>query len=137
MDAKVVWQNKMSFEGSADTGFSLPLGASPAVGGDNDGFRPVELLAVGLAGCTAMDVVSILQKKKQTIESFEVRVHVDQAGEHPKVFTQIEIEYVITGGDISREAIERAVQLSTEKYCPAHAMLSQAVTIRHQYEICA
>lgn len=129
MDAKVVWKQKMSFDGYADTGFTLPLGASPEVGGDNDGFRPVELLAVGLAGCTAMDVISILQKKKQAVESFEVRVHADRADQHPKVFTHIVIEYLIKGQDISREAVERAVELSTEKYCPAHAMFRQVVPI--------
>ena len=129
MDAKVVWQKKMTFEGSANTGFTVPLGASPAVGGENDGFRPVELLAVGLAGCTAMDVISILQKKKQEIESFEVRVHADRADEHPKVFTHIDIEYVLTGEGISKEAVDRAVQLSTERYCPAHAMFKQLVPI--------
>ena len=129
MEAKVVWQKKMTFDGSADTGFTVPMGASPAVGGDNDGFRPVELLAVGLAGCTAMDVISILQKKKEAVESFEVRVQADRADQHPKVFKHIEIEYVITGVDISREAVERAVQLSTEKYCPAHAMFKQIIPI--------
>jgi putative redox protein len=129
MEAKVVWQKKMSFEGSSDTGFTVPLGASPAVGGDNDGFRPIELLAVGLAGCTAMDVISILQKKKEEVESFEVRVHADRAEQHPKVFTHLIIEYVLSGKNISKEAVDRAVQLSTEKYCPAHAMFKQIVPI--------
>lgn len=129
MEAKVVWKQKMSFDGTADTGFIVPLGASPTVGGDNDGFRPVELLAVGLAGCTAMDVISILQKKKQAVNSFEVRVQVDRAEQHPKVFTHIVLEYIFTGDEISREAVERAVELSTEKYCPAHAMLGKVVPI--------
>lgn len=124
-----MWKQKMSFDGSADSGFILPLGASPEVGGDNDGFRPMELLAVGFAGCTAMDVISILQKKKQAVESFEVRVHADRADQHPKVFTRMVIEYIIKGKDISREAVERAVELSTEKYCPAHAMFSKVVPI--------
>jgi putative redox protein len=129
MEAKVVWKQKMSFDGTADTGFIVPLGASDVAGGDCDGFRPVELLAVGLAGCTAMDVVSILEKKKQVIESFEVRVHADRAEQHPKVFTHILMEYILTGNEISREAVERAVELSTKKYCPAHAMLGKVVPI--------
>jgi len=129
MEAKVIWKQRMSFDGTADTGFIVPLGASEAVGGDCDGFRPVELLAVGLAGCTAMDVISILQKKKQPVDSFEVRVHADRAEQHPKVFTHILMEYVLTGSEISREAVERAVELSTEKYCPAHAMLGKVVPI--------
>ena len=119
----------MSFEGSADSGFRVPLGTVPAVGGDNDGFRPLELLAIGLAGCTAMDVVSILKKKRQEIHAFEVQVHADQAEEHPKVFTHIVIEYIISGKDISEDAVKRAVQLSEEKYCPAQAMFKNVAPI--------
>jgi len=129
MDAKVIWKNRMSFEGSSDSGFKLPLGTTPEVGGDNDGFRPMELLAVGLAGCTAMDVISILSKKRQEVTSFEVRVHADRQEEHPKVFTHLTIEYVLGGKDIAREAVERAVQLSAEKYCPAQAMFTKIAPI--------
>jgi len=129
MDAKVIWKNRMSFDGSSDSGFTVPLGTTPEVGGDDDGFRPLELLAVGLAGCTAMDVVSILSKKRQDLTSFEVRVHADRQDEHPKVFTHLTIEYVLSGNDLSREAVERAVQLSAEKYCPAQAMFAKIVPI--------
>lgn len=129
MDAKVIWKNRMSFDGSSDSGFTVPLGTTPEVGGDDDGFRPLELLAVGLAGCTAMDVVSILSKKRQELTNFEVRVHADRQDEHPKVFTHLTIEYVLSGNDLSREAVERAVQLSAEKYCPAQAMFAKIVPI--------
>ena len=129
MDAKVIWKNRMSFEGTSDSGFTVPLGTTPAVGGDDDGFRPLELLAIGLAGCTAMDVVSILSKKRQELNSFEVRVHADRQDEHPKVFTHLTIEYVLSGNELSREAVERAVQLSAEKYCPAQAMFAKIVPI--------
>jgi putative redox protein len=125
MDAKVVWKQKMSFDGSSESGFTVPLGTSPAVGGDDDGFRPMELIAIGLAGCTAMDVVSILSKKRQEITSFEVQVHTDRAAEHPMVFTHIVIEYIISGKDLSEDAVKRAVQLSEEKYCPAQAMFKK------------
>ena len=125
MNAKVIWKERMSFDGTADTEFIVPLGTSPSVGGNNDGFRPLELIAVGLAGCTAMDVVSILQKKRQELETFVVRVHADLSEEHPKVFTHLEIEYVISGKNISREAVERAVELSESKYCPAQAMFKK------------
>ena len=94
MDAKVVWKGRMSFVGSAESGFSVPLGTDPGVGGDNDGLRPMELIAIGLAGCTAMDVISILQKKRQDVVSFETRVHAQRASEHPKVFTHVQVEYV-------------------------------------------
>jgi len=125
MDAKVIWKTKMSFEGTADSGFKVNLGASPSVGGDDDGFRPLELIAIGLAGCTAMDVISILSKKKQEISGFEVKVHTKHQEYHPKVFTHITIEYLVGGKDLSTTAIERAVELSAEKYCPAQAMLKQ------------
>ncbi|MCD6577602.1 MAG: OsmC family protein [Anaerolineaceae bacterium] len=127
MEAKVIWNKRMSFEGTSDSEFKVPLGASPNVGGDNDGFRPMELIAIGLAGCTAMDVISILRKKRQEVSSFEVKVHADLNDEHPKVFNRLAIEYIISGKDISKEAVERAVELSANKYCPAQAMFKKVV----------
>lgn len=127
MEAKVVWKNAMSFEGTADSGFKVALGTTPDVGGDNDGFRPMEMLAIGLAGCTAMDVISILAKKRQKVKGFEVRVIAQRQDEHPKVFSHLTLEYIISGDELSREAVERAVQLSAEKYCPAQAMFKQIV----------
>jgi putative redox protein len=135
VEAKVTWQGQMSFTGSADTGFSLPLGADPKVGGDNDGFRPMELMALSLAGCTAMDVISILSKKRQQVTAFEVQIHADRADEHPKVFTHIQIEYLIDGHQIDPAAVERAIDLSANKYCPAQQMLNKAVIIEHTYRI--
>lgn len=135
MDAKVTWQGRMTFHGTADSGFIVPLGTDPAVGGDNDGTRPMELIALGLAGCTAMDVISILQKKRQQVTFFETLVHADRAAEHPKVFTHIRIEYVFEGHDLDPAAIERAIDLSVTKYCPAQAMLAQAAQITHTYTI--
>lgn len=129
MKAQVKWSQKMSFTGTADTGFSLPLGANPIVGGDNDGFRPMELFLIGLAGCTAMDVISILNKQKQNIMDFEVNVEAERADTHPKVFTKINIEYVITGVGINPKSVDTAINLSKEKYCPAQAMLGQVVPI--------
>ncbi len=101
----------------------------------NDGFRPLELLAVGLAGCTGMDVISILGKKRQPVKAFEVRVHAEQADEHPRVFTKVLIEYVVTGTGVEREAVERAVSLSETKYCPAQAMLRKAAPIESKITI--
>lgn len=135
MDAKVTWQGKMSFTGTADTGFQLSLGADPKVGGDNDGFRPMELMALSLAGCTAMDVISILSKKRQQVTGFEVRVHADRADDHPKVFTHVQIQYLIEGHAIDPAAVERAIDLSANKYCPAQHMLNKAVTIEHTFKI--
>jgi putative redox protein len=135
MDAKVIWKDKLSFTGTANTGFSLPLGADPLAGGDNDGFRPMELFLVGLAGCTAMDVISILRKKQQDVRTFEVLVHAERAEIHPKVFTDITIEYVIAGENINEEAVQRAVELSTNKYCPAQSMLGKVVPIKQKVTI--
>jgi len=135
MDAKVIWKSRMSFDGSSDSGFVVPIGTSPEVGGDDDGFRPMELIAIGLAGCTAMDVISIMKKKKQNVSGFEVKVHATKSTEHPKVFTSIEIEYLVHGEAIDRAAVERAVELSESKYCPAQAMLGKVVPITHRITI--
>jgi putative redox protein len=135
MEAKVVWKGRMSFSGSSESGYWVPLGASPIVGGEDDGFRPMELIAIGLAGCTGMDVISILEKKKQKVTNFEVKVHAQKASEHPKVFTSIEIEYFVQGKDIDRAAVERAVELSETKYCPAQAMLGKSIPITHKITI--
>ncbi len=135
MDTKVIWKNGLSFTGSSASGFEVRLGSDPAVGGADDGFRPMELIAVGLAGCTGMDVISILQKKKQDVTGFEVHVLTDQAREFPKVFTQAEIHYIVTGHSIDEAALVRAVELSATKYCPAQAMLAKAFPIMLTYEI--
>ena len=135
MEAKVIWRKNMSFEGCADTGFTLPLGTDPSVGGDNDGFRPMELIAIGLAGCTAMDVVSILNKKRQDVTNFEVQVHTDRSDEHPKVFTRATIEYIIGGHGVDETAVVRAIELSAMRYCPAQAMLGQLMPIDLNYNI--
>jgi len=129
MEAKIIWNGAMQFTGNADSGFRIPLDASPDHGGQNGGFQPLELLLVGLAGCTGMDVISILQKKKANVTAFEVRVTAERAEEHPRVFTRLLVEYVVTGKDIKLEDVERSVQLSETKYCPAEAMLRKAAII--------
>ena len=135
MNATVAWRQGLSFTGKADTGFEVPLGADPEVGGANDGFRPLELMAVSLAGCTAMDVISILTKKKQEVTAFEVKVHAKQAEEFPKVFTQAVITYLVTGHGVDEAAVLRAIELSATKYCPAQAMLGKVVPMELVYEI--
>lgn len=135
MEAKVTWKEGMSFTGTADTGFTVPLGADPSVGGANDGFRPLELMAVSLAGCTAMDVISIVRKKQQVVNRFEVQVNADQQTEHPHVFTRATVTYVFSGNNIDEAAVRRAIELSATKYCPAQAMLSKVFPIALVYEI--
>jgi putative redox protein len=135
MDAKVTWQGRMSFNGKAETGFNVPLGAEESVGGDEDGFRPIELIATGLAGCTAMDVISILIKKRQRVTSFEVQVHADRAEEHPKVITRAVIEYFVSGHAVEEAAVVRSIELSATRYCPGIAMFRQVFPISFIYHI--
>ena len=125
----------MLFEGAGDTGFVQKMDAEAVAGGDNSAARPMEFIALGLAGCTGMDVISILQKKKQPVSDFQVLVHADRGEEHPKVFTGAVIEYLISGTGVDEAAVLRAIQLSADKYCPAQAMLSKAFPIRLIYKI--
>jgi putative redox protein len=135
MDVTINWKGRMSFEGTGNSGFTQKMDSGRAVGGDNSAARPMEFIALGLAGCTAMDVISILQKKKQPVLDFKVQIHAEQADEHPKVFTEAVIEYLVTGRDVDETALLRAIELSAEKYCPAQAMLSKAFPIRMIYKI--
>ncbi len=135
MEAKVTWQQGMSFTGTAGSGFTVPLGTDPSVGGLNDGFYPIELMAVSLAGCTAMDVISILRKKQQEVTHFEVKTKIRRAETHPHVFTHILLEYHLSGESIDEAAVLRAIELSALKYCPAQAMLAKAAEIEFKYFI--
>ncbi len=135
MDAKATWHQGLSFTGTAESGFTLPLGADPGVGGADDGFRPMELMAISLAGCTAMDVISILNKKRQQVTAFEVGVHTERAAEHPHVFTRAVVTYRVTGRGLDEQAVRRSIELSATKYCPAQAMLGKAMPIDLLYEI--
>ena len=129
MDAKVTWKHGLSFTGETGSGFTIPLGTAVEHGGDGSAPGPMEVVLVALGGCTAMDVISILTKKKQDVRDFEVKVHAERAEEHPKVFTHLTIEYVVSGQNIDRSAVERAVELSETKYCPAQAMFKKITPI--------
>lgn len=135
MKATVTWQGRMSFTGTADSGFEIALDSAASVGGDEQGFRPMELLAISLAGCTAMDVISILRKKRQEVTGFEVRVSARQAEEHPRVFTRIALEYLVTGRAVEEAAVTRSIELSALRYCPVQAMLAPSVPIEFNYSI--
>jgi len=135
MDVVLNWKGKMSFEGVSDTGFVQKMDSDSSVGGDNSAARPMEFIAIGLAGCTGMDVISILQKKKQPVVNFQVQVHAPRAEDHPKVFSSAVIEYLVTGRDVDEAALVRAIGLSAEKYCPAQAMLSKAFPMQLLYKI--
>ncbi|MFC1961355.1 OsmC family protein [Chloroflexota bacterium] len=136
-NAKVVWQGAMAFDafGSTYSDDVVKFDAAEAVGGQGRGFRPLEMLLMGLAGCTAMDVISILQKKKQAVTAFEVAVEGIQIDEHPKVFGEISVVYRVTGHNVDEKAVARAIDLSETKYCPAAATLRDTATINSRYEI--
>jgi putative redox protein len=135
MDVSVTWLSGMSFQGSGPSGFTVPLGTDPSVGGTDDGFRPTELLAISLASCTAMDVISILGKKREQVSAFEVLVHAKRQPEHPKVFTAAHIIYKLSGDNVNEASVRRAIELSVTKYCPSFAMLVKAFPIETSYEI--
>ena len=127
----IKWDQGLSFDGRSGSGHTLRLDGK----GNVTGFSPMELLLMGLAGCTGMDVIDILRKKQQAVSAFEVKVSGIQCKEHPKVYTDIEIEYVVRGQNIDPKAVERAIELSQTKYCSAQAMLSKAAKIRSTYRI--
>jgi putative redox protein len=125
----------MSFTGSADSGFEIPLDAKTTVGGSGNGFLPLELMAVSLAGCTAMDVISILKKMKQEVTDFIVEVKAKRADQHPKVFTEAVIKYSVTGTNVVEKSLSRAIELSAVRYCPAQSMLTKSFPMQLVYEI--
>jgi len=135
MKTTVNWQQNMTFIGKSASGFPVQMDADSSYGGTESGVRPMEMIALGLAGCTAMDVISILQKKHQQVTQFEVKVDAPRSGEHPKVFTNAVITYIVVGNQIEENAVLRAIELSATKYCPAQFMLGQVFPIELQYEI--
>lgn len=129
------WTEGMFFQAHTGSGHGVPLDATIANGGQNAAPQPIEMLLVALAGCAAMDVLAILKKKRQPVEGFDVRVHGERMSDHPRVFTAIHIEYVIHGSGVQPEAVERAIELTEDRYCPVHAMLRPAVALTHSYVI--
>lgn len=133
--AKVKWAGNMQFVGQSGTGHAIVLDASPDFGGENSGMRPMELLLIGLGSCSGMDIVSILKKKKQDLRDLEIRIKGQQAENYPKRFTEIDIEFIIKGKNISEDAVKRAIELSMEKYCSVKATLEHSAKITHSYKI--
>jgi len=125
----------ITFVGKTDSNHWITLDGPENFGGSNAGIRPKELLLIALAGCTASDVVTILEKKKIQLDDFEINITAQQQEEHPQVYTTINIEYVFYGNEIPTEAVERAIELSQTKYCSVTAMLQKAIEITHNYRI--
>src|SRR5512142_3179805 len=133
--ARARWVEGLEFEAATGSEHRLILDAGIPAGGKNHGPSPIELLLVGLAGCTGMDVIDILKKKRQAVSGLLVRVAGTRAESHPMVYTNIEVTYIVQGKDISAKAVEDAIHLSETKYCGAGAMLGKTAKIESHYEI--
>jgi putative redox protein len=131
MDAQVTWVEDKRFVGRASSGHAIVVDASV----EKQGSSPMELLLIGMAGCTAYDVMSILEKKRQGVTGLEVSARAERAEEPPRVYTKIEVEYVLRGRDIKPKAVEDAIHLSKEKYCSASIMLGKTAQITTSYRI--
>lgn len=125
----------MTFTGLSASGIPVEMDSDPSLGGSNNGVRPMEMIAMGLAGCLAMDILSILQKKQQDVTSFQINVDAPRSPEYPQVFTTALVTFILSGRQLHENALLRAIELAATKYCPAHAMLSKAFPITLGYEI--
>jgi len=135
MEAKVKYVDGLQFVGEASSGHALVMDGDTKFGGSNTAVRPTELLLIGLGGCSGMDVVSILKKKQQEIKGLEIHVKGEKAETYPQRFTDITIEFVVTGSKISEEAVKRAIELSMEKYCSVKATIEGSAKITFSYSI--
>ncbi|MCW5848496.1 MAG: OsmC family protein [Anaerolineae bacterium] len=133
--ARAVWSGGFKFTAISGSGHSIVMDAAAEHGGEDAGARPMEVLLATLAGCTGMDMITVLRKQRQPVEGLEILVHGQQADQHPKKYTDITVEYVIHGNDISPDAVERAIRLSEEQYCSVAATLKGAATITSTYRI--
>jgi putative redox protein len=135
MDARIKWVEERTFVGESGSGHSVVMDGDPAAGGRNLGIRPMETLLLGMGGCTAYDVVDILEKSRQKVTDCVIEMTTDRAEVIPKVFTKIALKYIVTGVDLDPKKVERAVNLSAEKYCSASIMLGKTAEITHEIEI--
>ena len=135
IEAKVRLIQDMEFSGTATSGHTLAMDADDKSGGHNKGFRPMELLLVGFGGCSGMDVISILRKKRQNVSGLDINVKGEKTEDYPKIYKEVHIEYVVKGKGVEKEAVERAITLSLEKYCSVGATLAKAGRITHSYRI--
>lgn len=138
MKANIAWQQEgVSFRGLTGSGHTVIMDGAPEAGGKNSGPRPMEMILLGLGGCTAFDVVHILRRGRQAITGCEVEMDAQRAEMDPKVFTHIHLHFIITGNNLDPKQVERAINLSAEKYCSASMMLKATVDITHDFEILA
>ena len=135
MNISVNWVDGMLMVGKSHSGHSITMDGPPEIGGENLGVRPMEMLLLGVAGCTMIDVVTTLKKMRQDLTNCETNLSAERADEHPKVFTDIHIQFIVKGIDLDPTKVEKAIKLSAEKYCSASIMLGKTASITHDFEI--
>ena len=135
MKARVQWLDGLGIVGESGSGHAVVMDGAPDAGGRNIGVRPMEMLLLGLGGCTAFDVVLILKRSRQDVIDCAVSLKADRANTDPKVFTRIAFHYTVTGRNLKPDSVERAIKLSYEKYCSATIMLGKTAEIEHTWEI--
>lgn len=133
-NASVTLAGGLHFVGGID-GFRVDLDAEESVGGQGAGAQPLRLLLLGMAGCTAMDVISVLRKKRQEVSHLEVEARGTRVDEHPRVYDRIEVVYRVRGREVDSKAVERAIELSETRYCPVIAMIGEVTELTSRYEI--
>ena len=135
MNLSVNWVDGMLMVGKSHSGHSITMDGPIEIGGENLGVRPMEMLLLGVAGCTMIDVVTTLQKMRQDLSHCETRISAERANEHPKVFTDIHIHFIVKGKDLDSKKVDKAISLSAEKYCSASIMLGKTANITHDFEV--
>jgi putative redox protein len=137
MKCRIKWLDHMSFVGESGSGHSVVMDGAPDAGGRDLGVRPMEMLLLGLGGCTSFDVVSILHKSRQQLVDCEVEIEAERAESIPKVFTKIHLHFIVTGRDLDQAKVAKAIDLSADKYCSASRILEKTAAITHDFEIVA
>ncbi|MYB89331.1 MAG: OsmC family protein [Proteobacteria bacterium] len=137
MKVRVRWTDHMRFEAETGSGHSVVMDGPPDHGGQNLAARPMEMILVGMGGCSAFDVVHMLKKARQPVENCEVELHAERADAVPAVFTKIHLHFIVAGPDLDHRRVDRAIALSVEKYCSVIVMLRDSVDITYDYEILA
>ena len=135
MNISVNWVDGLLMVGKSDSGHTITMDGPPESGGENLGVRPMEMLLLGVAGCTMIDVVTTLKKMRQDLSHLETKINAERATDHPKVFTDIHIQFVVKGKDLDPKKVDKAIILSAEKYCSASIMLGETATITHDFEV--
>jgi len=135
MKARIKWVENAALVGESGSGHAVVMEGSSQIGGRNLGIRPMEMLLLGMGGCTALDVIYILKKARQPVADCVVEVEAERADQVPKVFTRIHVHFIVSGDGLADRQVARAVQLSAEKYCSASLMLGKSAEISHDFEL--